>query len=120
MDETIHLVISQSQLTSLLRDDEVTSADFNTVRALVNGEINTYMGFEFHRTQRLTLNSGNIRVCIAYPASGVMPGIGMDIVARITERADKSFSTYVYYMMTIGATRLEEVKVVEILCDEDL
>ena len=120
MDETLHLVVSQSQITALLRDDEVTSADFNTVRALVNGEINTYMGFQFHRTQRLAEETGNIRVCIAYPASGIMLGIGQDITARITERADKSFSTYVYYMMTIGATRLEEVKVVEIRCDEDL
>jgi len=120
MDETLHLITSQSQITSLLRDDEVTSADFNTVRALVNGEINTYMGFQFHRTQRLTLNSGNVRVCIAYPASGVMLGLGQDIKARIAERPDKSFSTYVYYSMSIGATRLEEVKVVEIFCDEDL
>ena len=117
MDETLHLVVSQSQITSLLRDDEVTSADFNTVRALVNGEINTYMGFQFHRTQRLALETNN-RVCIAYPASGIMLGIGQDITARITERADKSFSTYVYYSMSIGATRLEEVKVVEIRCDE--
>ena len=120
MDEKFHIIVAQSQITALLRDDEVTSADFNTVRALVNGEISTYMGFEFIRTQRLTLETGNVRVCIAYPASGIMLGIGMDVVARITERADKSFSTYVYYMMTIGATRLEEVKVVEIRCDEDL
>ena len=121
MDETIHLVVAQSQITSLLRDDEVTSADFNTVRALVNGEINTYMGFQFHRTQRLAeVAATNVRTCLAYPASGIRLGIGQDITARIQERADKSFSTYVYYSMDIGATRLEEVKVVEILCDEDL
>jgi hypothetical protein len=108
MDETLHLVTSQSQITSLLRDDEVTSADFNTVRALVNGEINTYMGFEFHRTQLLTVDGNSIRTCIAYPASGVMLGIGQDIKSRIAERPDKSFSTYVYYSMSIGATRLEE------------
>ena len=120
MDEKFYLIVAQSQITALLRDDEVTSADFNTVRALVNGEISTYMGFEFIRPQRLTLSTGNVRECIAYQASGIMLGIGMDVVARITERADKSFSTYVYYMMTIGATRLEEVKVVEIRCDEDL
>ena len=120
MDETLHIVVSQSQITALLRDDEVTSADFNTVRALVNGEINTYMGFQFHRTQRIAeVTATNVRTCIAYPASGIMLGIGRDITARITERADKSFSTYVYYSMTIGATRLEEVKVVEILCDDD-
>ena len=41
-------------------------------------------------------------------------------MARIEERPDKSFSTYVYYCMTIGATRLEEEKVVEVLVDETL
>ena len=120
MDETFHLVVAQQQITALLRDDEVTSADFNTVRALVNGEINTYMGFQFHRTQRLVTDANNIRTCLAYPSSGIMLGIGQDITARITERADKSFSTYVFYSMSIGATRTEEEKVVEILCDDDL
>ena len=42
------------------------------------------------------------------------------VVARIQERPDKSFSTYVYYRMSLGAVRLEEEKVVEIRCDEDL
>ena len=37
---------------------------------------------------------------------------------RIEERPDKSFSTYVYYCMTIGATCLEESKVVSIKVDE--
>lgn len=120
MDDTLHLVTSQSQIDALLRDDEVTSSDYNVVKALVNGEINTYMGFQFHRTQRLSLETGNVRVCLAYAPSGIMLGIGMDIVARITERADKSFATYVYYMMSLGAVRLEEEKVAEIRCDEDL
>jgi hypothetical protein len=120
MDDTLHLVTSQSQIDALLRDDEVTSADFNTVKALVNGEINTYMGFQFHRTQRLTIDSNNVRTCLAYAPSGIRLGIGIDITARIEERADKSFATYVYYMMSLGAVRLEEEKVVEVSCDEDL
>ncbi len=120
MDDTMHLVVAQSQITALLRDDEVTSADFNTVRALVNGEINSYMGFQFHRTQRLAVSSTNVRTCFAYAPSGIRLGIGEDITARIQERADKSFSTYVYYRMSLGAVRLEEEKVVEISCDEDL
>jgi len=44
--------------------------------------------------------------------------IGKDISARIDERADKSYSTQVYYCMSIGATRMEEVKVVQIPCNE--
>ena len=45
-------------------------------------------------------------------------GVGKDIVSRIDERADKSYSTQVYYCAQFGATRMEEDKVVSILCDE--
>ena len=117
--ETLHIIVAQQQITDLLRDDEVTSADFNTVRALVNGEINQYLGLTFHRTQRLSLNSGtDVRTCFAWAQSGIMLGIGEDVTARIAERSDKAFSTYVFYRMSIGAVRLEEEKVVSILCDE--
>lgn len=119
-DETLHIAVSASQITALLRDDEVTSADFNTVRALVNGEINTYMGFQFHRTQRLSIDANNVRTLFAWAQSGIMLGLGEDVTARIAERPDKAFSTYVFYRMSIGATRLEEEKVVQILADEDL
>jgi|TARA_R100001377_G_scaffold76124_1_gene52905 hypothetical protein len=39
-------------------------------------------------------------------------------MAKIDERADKSYSTQVFYCSTFGATRMEEVKVVEIACNE--
>jgi hypothetical protein len=42
----------------------------------------------------------------------------MDMVTRIDERADKSYSTQVFAAMGIGATRLEEDKVVIVLSDE--
>ena len=38
--------------------------------------------------------------------------------ARIDERADKSYATQVYYCMSIGATRMEEAKVVEVQATE--
>ena len=47
-----------------------------------------------------------------------MLGLGEDVTARVAERADKAFSTYVFYRMSIGAVRLEEEKVVQIECDE--
>ncbi len=44
--------------------------------------------------------------------------IGRDVNARIDERADKGYSTQVYYAMSIGSTRMEEEKVVQIDCAE--
>ena len=116
-DEEKIMVISPSALHSLLIQKEVTSGDFNNIRALVQGEVDFFMGFRFIVSNRLAL-SGNNRTCFAFSRSGLELGIGQDVMARIEERPDKSFSTYVYYCMSIGATRLEEEKVVEITVDE--
>jgi hypothetical protein len=43
-----HAVIHANSLASLLGETSVTSSDFNTVRALVSGEVNTFLGFTFH------------------------------------------------------------------------
>ena len=112
-----HIIVSPKQISDLLNITEVTSSDFNTVKALANGEINTYLGFNFIVSNRLSL-SGTTRSCIAFAQDGLALGIGKDINARIDERADKSYATQVYYCMSIGATRMEEDKVVEVQCTE--
>lgn len=141
VDESImrHFAIGSSQLKSLLEETEVQSADFNTIRALVAGELNTYMGFNFTRIERLlTLASADVfdkdtgrdvgvggdtiaagsRRCLAWAEDGMLLSIGQDPMGRIQERADKSFSTQVFMSMSLGATRLEEEKVVQVLCNE--
>ena len=55
---------------------------------------------------------------IAFAGDGIKLAIGKDVTGRIDERADKSYSTQIYYCMDIGATRMEEEKVVEIACQE--
>lgn len=68
-------------------------------------------------SNRLSVAS-NIRTCFAWAQDGLMLAVGKDVMSRIEERADKSYSTQVYYCQTMGATRMEEDKVVQILCDE--
>ena len=58
------------------------------------------------------------RLCFAYTEDAIKLAIGKDVTGRIDERADKSYSTQIYYCMDIGATRMEEEKVVEIACTE--
>ena len=112
-----HVMCGPEQLGNLLGDSEVTSSDFNTVKALVQGELDTYLGFKFTVTNRLP-KTGNDRTCIAYAEDGLLLGIGKDISARIDERADKSYATQVYYCQSIGATRMESAKVVPIVAVE--
>lgn len=116
-DIELHICCSSQQFVDLLGEEELTSADYNTIKALVKGEIDTFMGFTFHRSQRLTVAT-DIRVCFAWAKDGLLLGLGKDIHTRISERGDKNYLTQVWCGMTIGATRMEEVKVVEISCDE--
>ena len=71
---------------------------------MAQGEIDTYLGFKFIRSQRLGTDSGL--------------ALGADISTKISERADKNYATQVFLSMTIGATRIEEEKLVEIACTE--
>lgn len=42
-----HVILTAIGLETLLGETEVTSSDYNSVKALVNGEINTWMGFKW-------------------------------------------------------------------------
>jgi hypothetical protein len=112
-----YIAVGPDQVEALLADTNVTSSDFNTVKALVQGEVNQFMGFNFIVTNRLA-KAGNIRSCFAWAEDGLALAVGRDVMARIDERSDKGYSTQVYYCMSIGATRMEEEKVVQIDCDE--
>ena len=113
-----HIVVSPKQISDLLNNTTVTSSDFNTVKALAQGEINSSVGFQFHVSNRLTTDGSGDRQVIAFAGDGIKLAVGKEPAARIDERADKSYSTQVYYCQTIGATRMEEEKVVEIACSE--
>lgn len=113
----IVLVVSAQQKQDLLRSTEVTSNDFNTVRALVNGDVDTFMGIKFVNIERLDV-SGDERRCIAFAGGGIALGLGKDVEGHVGPRPDKSYSTYVYAKMTAGAVRREDAKVLEVRCQE--
>lgn len=117
-DIPLHICMSSKQFQDLLNSTTVTSNDFNSIKALVKGEINEFMGFTFHRSQRLSVDASDIRTCFAWAQDGICLGLGADIHTKISERNDKNHLTQVWCGMTIGATRMEEKKVVEIYCDE--
>lgn len=115
-----YIVVGPKQIQDLLNTTEVKSSDFNTVKALAQGDINSFMGFEFIMSTRLAFDATNTddRLCYAFTADAIKLAIGSDVKARIDERNDKSYATQVYYSMAIGATRMEEEKVVTIQAHE--
>jgi len=117
-DEARTIVCSAKQISDLLGTTQITSADFNSVKALVQGDIDTFMGFKFIRSERLGLDGNNNRQVLAFTNTSMGLALGKDIQTKISERADKNYSTQVYLCMTIGATRVEDEKVIEIACTE--
>ena len=112
------IVMKSNQFYDLLGDTAIQSSDYNTVKALVAGEIDTFMGFKFIRSERLTLDSNNDTQCVAWIHDGIGLSVGMDVKTEITERSDKNYSTQVYAQMCLGAVRIEDEKVVEIACTD--
>jgi hypothetical protein len=133
-----YLVHSADLLEALLAVTAVTSADFNTVKALVQGEIDTFMGFKFIHSERLPLASVNDDLVYKYDtgtglynAAGtalagteksclVLVGDGLIFgrrngsqMAKIEPRADKSYSNQIYVAEDFGSVRMEEFKVIQ-------
>lgn len=113
-----YFAASARQMSNLLEDDKVASADYNTVRALVAGQLNEYMGFRFIRTERLTTASANIRQCIAWTQPAALLGIAEESSSVANQRPDKRNSWQLYTSMSIGAVRIEDEMVVEVQASE--
>ena len=111
--------VSPREIQIMLDITEIGSADFNTVKALAAGKVDTFSGFNFFWTNRLPLDAASetTRRTIAWAQDGVILGTAENITAKISERDDKNYSIQVYAEQDMGAIRLEGAKVHEALMD---
>jgi hypothetical protein len=118
-EEDRHIAVGSKQVADLLGETQYISSDFNTLHPLSQGQVVNYMGFTFHRSERLLVSAGtDHRRCPVWQREGMLLAMGMEIKSRVDEMPNKRYSTQVYVEGTAGATRMEEARVVEILCDE--
>ena len=117
-DNSWHIVTSASNRENLLGDSNVRSIDTNTVRALVAGQINTFMGFDFIKSQRADIDANDVRDVFVWVKSSVQLAISEEPRAFIDTLPTKRHSLQVRYEMDAGATRMDEKGVVRILSDE--
>lgn len=108
-----YCVCNAQAIADLLALEKVTSSDYMTIKALVQGEIDTFLGFKFITTELLTVSSSD-RTCLAFAQDGVLLAVGTDVITDVGPRRDKNMATQVYVGMSIGSTRMEEAKCVEI------
>lgn len=113
-----YLVLNAKALRALYDEAKITSSDYaGELQALYNGEIDQFLGFNFIRTERLAVAT-NIRTCFAFVKSGIALDIWQNPKFKLSERNDFNDAAQLRGTAAAGATRLEEVKVVEIPCDE--
>lgn len=115
------------QRSELLNTTEVKSADYNTVKALAEGKISSFMGFEFKLVKRLPrVNIAEdpeydppiwIRTCVAFQ-KGAMQATRHMKTTSMTVRDDLRNSLQIYDTGLIGAARLHDEGVVSIECKE--
>ena len=115
-DELV-LACTSSQIASLLKEPEVGSFDYNTVRALVEGRIDSFMGFRIIRTELLPITSG-VRSCLAWVKSRAQFAIWDDFKVKISVRDDLDETLQIRAKFACGATRLQDEAFVKILCAE--
>ena len=115
VDGDRYLALTAKALEDLLKVTEATSSDYNTVKALVQGEIDTFMGFRFIRTERLPDGGGTGRkYCLAYTSKAIGLCFSDVRFTRVGEDPANSFMTRVYMESTLGAVRIEDLGVVRI------
>lgn len=121
--EDRYILIHASQLSSLLSETSVTSSDFNTVKALVQGDLTTFMGFNFvtigDRSEGGLAGggAGSTRVVYAYHKMAVGMAEAMAIRSEINYIPEKT-SWLVSSMFSAGATAIDAGGIVAITCTE--
>jgi hypothetical protein len=121
--EDRYMLIHASQLSSLLSETAVTSSDFNSVKALVQGDITSFMGFNFitigDRSEGgLTGGgSGSTRKVYAYHKMAIGMAESMAIRSEINYIPEKT-SWLVSSMFSAGAVAIDAGGCVDITCTE--
>lgn len=117
-----HIVLHANNLAALLGETQATSVDFNSVKALVSGEINTYLGFKFHvlgdRAEGgLTIDGSNDRTVLAFHKDAVGYAEGLAPKTEINYVPEKT-SFLVNSMLSAGAVAIDAEGIVDITCRE--
>jgi hypothetical protein len=114
------MVIHANSLAGLLGETEIQSVDFNTVKALVSGEVDTFMGFKFVTIgdrDEGGLPIPSTRTCFAFHRDAIGMCIGMNQRSEINYVPEKT-SFLVSSMFSAGAVAIDDEGIVKISCTE--
>lgn len=115
-------IIHANSLDSLLSETSVTSSDFNSVKALVTGDVDTFLGFQFitmgdRDEGGLAIDGSNDRTCFAFHKDAMGLGISMNQTSRVDYIAEKT-SFLVASMFSAGSVAIDADGIVKVTCRE--
>ncbi len=122
--ERLFTAITAADHDGMLNEIQVTSLDYNNKPTLVEGKVTSFMGFNFIPVEfsdataydaAASLVSGANRLIPVWTTGAMHLGMWNDITTRVSVRDDKRYATQVYAKTTVGATRTQEKKVVQIV-----
>lgn len=116
-DEERYFVCSPNYITALLNDTAIGSSDYNTVKALVEGKVEKFMGFRFIESNRLTSPGGAgpyQRYAAAYTKSSMGLAVNTELEVDVGPAAHLSFDTVVQVRIDAGATRVQDAQMVRV------
>lgn len=116
------IIAHANNMDALLAETEVTSSDFNTVKALVTGEVNTFLGFRFvslgdRDEGGLAIDGSSDRIVYAFHKDAMGLGIGMGQTSRVDYIPEKT-SFLVASMFSAGSVAIDAEGITKITCRE--
>jgi len=117
-DRQRYFLTNPHNINQLLNTTEVKSSDYNTIKALAQGKIDTYMGYKFIKSTRLATGADTAAIrSFAFAQDAIVLAVAEEPTVSIDLRPDLLNSTQVYSTLSIGATRVEGPAVVSIELD---
>ena len=93
--EDRYFVITEGGLNDLLNDSTITSSDYNSVRLLMSGEIDSFMGFKWKMIGSGRAEGGlpittTVRTGFAFHKAAIGHAVGIDMKTRVDWVAHKA------------------------------
>ena len=100
----------------LMADTEFTSVDYQDVKALAGRQVPSFRGLTLIRSQRIPdETSGTTKRALMYTSDCIKLAVARNLDVKTAERADKNFNYQVSTYMMMGAVRMEEKCIVDVL-----
>ncbi len=116
-----YFAYAAKQLNNLLTNvDQVANYLYNDVKALIDGKLNRFLGFEFKMTQLLPVTVAGIRTNIFWHKRFLTMGLGQEKKTYVDKLPTQSHALQIRTVVLLDLTRTEEQGVGTVACDENV